>query len=142
MSHSYHSIHEFSSLKVANQKASVSSLSESATLGNAESGSSIVLNSTTGSTLTLPSAILGLNYNVIIAATADAHSINAGSALLLGNVSSATATDGVVMSTGAAKTTLSTTVGSAIGDSFKLISDGTNWYVSGSANTFDAAVFA
>ncbi len=142
MSQSYRGQHAFASLTLASQKVQITSLATSTSLGNSQSGDLIVLTATSGTTLSLPSPVSGLQYEFVVGATAASHSIVAPSASIVGNILPATATAGVTMFTGAAKTSIKTTSGSAVGDSVTLTSNGTSWFVKGSASTFNAFVYA
>lgn len=144
MSKAFFSHHEFSQLKVASSSKPVSTQMASATLTSADSGSLLFFGSTTGTALTLPaaSAAAGLSFEVAVAATAANHSLVAPAAELVGVLTSDAPTDGVSLATGAAKTSLTTGAGSALGDHFKVTSNGTNWFLSGSCATSDGATFA
>jgi hypothetical protein len=144
MSQSYYSHHEFASLSVASSAQSVLNVTTNTTLGSTDSGSLIFLGATSGTTLRLPAAgdASGLTFRISVAATAASHSIVAPAASLIGGLTSCVATTGVSLATGAAKTSLTTTAGSAIGDNFQLRSNGTSWFVSGNLASFSGALFA
>lgn len=141
MSHAYLSNHDFSSLRLGHQKVPVSILTASTSIGSL-SGSTILVASTTGLTLSLPSPQQGLKYDIFISSTAASHSLVAPSASLVGSVLPATATAGVAMFSGAAKTSLTSSAGSAVGDNISVVSDGSKWFVKGSSSAFNAFVFA
>jgi hypothetical protein len=143
MSKAYYSHQEFSKLSVASSQQHVLNVTTNTTLGNTDSGSLIFLNSTTGTTLRLPaaSAASGLTFKIAVAATAASHSIVAPAASLIGGLNALASTIGSI-ATGAAKTSLSTTAGSAVGDNFSLSSNGTSWFVSGAVAAAAGAVFA
>ncbi len=142
MSQSYRGQHAFASLTLASQKVQITSLTTSTSLGNSHSGDLIVFSSTSGTTLSLPSPVSGLQYEFVVGATAASHSIVAPSASIVGNIMIAVGnTNGSSLHTSSA-TSITTTAGSAVGDSVKLKCDGTKWFVSGSVNLLNAFVYA
>ncbi len=140
MSHSYRQNHEFASMRVNSQRASVTSVTASSTLPASLSGGFLVFNSTAASTVTLPAPNSGLQYTFAIGATSASHSITAPSAVLFGSVASAGTTG--VLSAASGSTSLATTTGSAAGDSVSLVSDGSKWFVRGSSKSPAGFVFA
>ncbi len=139
----YHSIHEFASLKVASSKRQVSNVGTSITLTSDNSGNLLLLNSTSGSAITLPGATgnAGLTFEILVAATSAGHVITGAASSLVGCIPSSVTTLGSSITTNGAAT-LSTTTGSAVGDTIKLVSTGTKWAVSGAVKNFNGAVFA
>lgn len=143
MSHTYNAIKEYASLRVGSSKREVVTVGNSLTLTSSQSGTLILLSSTNGSSITLPSVAgnAGLTFELVVSATSAGHIITGASATLIGSVPVALSTTGVVIaSTGG--TTLSTTVGSAVGDKFSLVCTGSKWLVSGAASNFNGAIFA
>ena len=143
MSQSYKTIHEFASIATAQTLLSVNNAGSAITLDSTQSGEIIVLNSTSGSAVTLSAPEVGLSYRFIVGATAG-HTITAPSATILGSVtSSVTSTAATsILTTGAAKTVISTTAGSVTGDSILLVSNGGAYYVSGAVANFNALKFS
>lgn len=144
MTHSYNAIKEYASLRVGSAKREVVSVGNALTLTAAHSGNLMLLNSTNGSTITIPTAAgnAGLVFDLVVSATSAGHIITGGGAAsMIGAVPVALSTAGVVISsTGGA--TLSTTVGSAVGDRFSLVCTGSKWLISGAASRFNGAIFA
>jgi len=105
----------------------------SATLGHGDSGRIFLLKSTTANTVTLPSASAGLRYKFIVTDSTAASTIVADSAILKGAVVADDDTDSM------AGTTITVTTDTTVGDWLEIVSDGTNWYVSG--HTTDATGF-
>lgn len=143
MSKSFYSHQEFSKLSVVSSAKPVSTLLTSATLGS-NSNSHFFIGATTGRTFTLPAAAsaAGQSYEFTVTATAASHLIQAPSASIIGSLAAdVTATAGNIQSSGAAKTSLQTTAGSAVGDFFRLTSNGTNWFVRGQTAAFNGAKF-
>jgi hypothetical protein len=104
-------------------------------IGAAESGKTFFLHSATDFVSTLPAPALGLRYKFVVktAATTTAHTIvtTGGSDLIFGAVATA---DGLASILASAEDTISltkTATGGIVGDMVEVISDGTNWYVSG-----------
>lgn len=94
----------------------------------ADSGKTYILNGGTGVAITLPAPASGLSYKFIVGAafTTD-YVITATGAIMYGVVEEAGAVQAV-----AGATTLTLEDGAeAVGDYLELLSDGTNWYVSG-----------
>jgi hypothetical protein len=101
----------------------------------AESGKTFFLNSATDFASTLPAPALGLRFKFIVttAATTTAHTIitDGGDDVIFGAVATA---DGLASLLASAEDTISltkTATGGIVGDMVEVISDGTNWYVSG-----------
>jgi len=142
MSHSAKQITYFERLQVGSQNLQVTPAGAEITLGATESGETILLNSTSGSAVALPVATSGMKFDFIVSALGD-HVITAPEDTIYGSISaSISATDGSALLTSDGTTTISTTEGSALGDSFTLVSDGTNYFVSGTAKDFNGVVFA
>lgn len=141
MSHSYYANHEFASIKAASQKSIVVNLTGATTLTTGQSGTHFFVSSTAATAVTLPAATAGVNFQITVGATAASHSIVAPSAILHGTIIGAASTGGGLMSP-AASTSLTTTAGSAIGDTVSLTSNGAKWFVNGTARSFNAFVVA
>jgi hypothetical protein len=141
MSKSFQTIHEFQKISVGESLTQISSAGSALTVGNANSGDLITLDSTSGSLITLPSPSVGLNFSFIVAATAG-HVITAPSASIVGSVVSATPSTGASLTTGDAKTSITATTGSAVGDSLNLVCDGRRYYLKGSVANGRSLLFA
>lgn len=143
MSQEFKVLRQIKQISVAQSFVGFNTVGSSVTLGSSQSGEFILLTATGGSAISLPAPFLGLDYKFIVKATG-ANTITAPTASIIGSVVSAvSATSGIsILTTGAAKTVLSTTAGSAIGDAFRLVADGTNYYVSGSVAAVNALKFA
>lgn len=143
MSKNFYAHHEFAKLSVQSNAKTVNNLLTSTTLGSSGSNSHFFLGSTTGRTISLPAAgsASGISYEFTVAATAASHLIAAPAASIVGSLSSDVTTAGAVQSTGAAKTSLQTTSGSAVGDNFRLTSNGTTWFLSGQTSAFNGVKF-
>lgn len=142
MSQSYKTIHEFSSIATAQTLLAVNDASTTITLDTAQSGEIIVLNATSGSAVTLSEPEAGLSYRFIVGVTGG-HTITAPAAYILGSVTAAIPTVGSsLLTTGAAKTVISTTAGSVKGDTISLVSNGSAYYVSGAVANFNAIKFS
>jgi hypothetical protein len=144
MSQSYKTIHEYASISVGRTLSVINNADTAITLDTAQSGEIVVLNSTSGSVVTLSPPQSGLSYRFIVGVTGG-HTITAPSASILGSVTSsvvATAANTILTSGATAKTVISTTAGSARGDSILLVSNGGAYYVSGTVQNFNAITFA
>lgn len=141
MSQAYKTIKEYQSVSVSSTLVQVNLAGSSVNLGNNQSGEVVTLNSTGGSVVTLPFPMKGLQYKFIVSATGG-HTITAPSACIYGAVCNAVSNTGAsILSTGSAKTIIATTTGSAVGDSFSLVCDGSKYFVSGSVSQFNALKF-
>ena len=101
----------------------------------AESGSTYILNNTTGFVSTLPAPAIGLRFKFINKAVniSGNHTVvaNAGASIFQGNVMVAS-----TVVTSVAGTSVNFLVNASdIGDWVEVISDGTSWFLSGSATT-------
>jgi hypothetical protein len=141
MSKSYHSVHDFQSVNLSQSLSQINLADSSLTVGNNYSGDVILLNATGGSTVTLPAPNSGLHFTFVVSNTG-AHSIVAPSACINGAVANAVFNTGASLATGAAKTSISTTAGSAIGDTIRLISTDSKYYLSGNVANFNAVKYA
>ena len=109
-------------------------LTAATTLTAADSGKTFFLNTAAGFAVTLPSPAIGLNYEffVMAAPTGDYTVVTAGAPaqILAGLVHSSDGVDGDSETAFTATTITFVAAGSAstIGDSCRVISDGTNWY--------------
>jgi hypothetical protein len=141
MSQKLKSLQEFSTLTVSQTILTINPAGNALTLSKAQSGEIITLNSTSGSVITLGAPQAGLSYTFLVNVTGG-HTITAPSASIYGSVTSTTDTSGnAMLTTGAAKSIISTTAGSAVGDQIQLLSDGTNYFVKGSVANFNALKF-
>lgn len=142
MSQSYKTIHEFASIASSQILLNVNNAGTTITLNSSQSGEIIVLNATGGSVVTLSPPQAGLSYRFIVGVTGG-HTITAPSASILGSVTAAIPTTGsALLTTGAAKTVISTTAGSVRGDTISLISNGGAYYISGAVANFNALTFS
>lgn len=106
----------------------------SAVLSAANSGSQVNINSAAAAVaITLPAVANGLHFTFIVcsATLANAVTIGAGSAIILGSLlsSDGTAVTGGAVTTAKSNLIIGTTA--AFGDKYELISDGVKWYVTG-----------
>ena len=138
MSKSFNTIHEFSNITVKKTHLTVKQAGTTLALKTDDSGDIIMLNSTNGSIISLPSPSSGINYKFIVSNTG-AHSITSTSSNIYGKLM-AGATGGILSIT-SAKSVIYTTSGSMIGDDITLQSDGKNYYVSGSLSGYNGAIF-
>ena len=132
-------INRFKNISVDSVSQEAVSFTAANTLAQEHSGDVLFLASTTGTALTLPAPSASLRFDITISALplSGQHSIVAPSAILAGTISATT-----TPITTASATTLTTGAGSALGDRVSLISDGSTWFVNGTANAIDAFVFA
>lgn len=132
------SIDELAKLDASSQ---VEVLTEAATLTAGDSGKTLILNSATEFAVTLPAPALGLRYRVVVSAAPVGASYtvvtNGGDNLIDGSATVA----GLVVAA-ANEDTITFTAGAALsGDWVELISDGTNWFVSGQATASTGIAF-
>lgn len=140
MSKSFYTPHDFNSINVLQQQKQVSILGTAVTVGNSHSGDINILNATGGSVVTLPAPASGLNFKFIVA-NSSSNMFVAPSTSIYGGVStSAYHTSGNLAAAG--NTSITTTSGSAIGDSYSFVSDGSRYYLSGNVANFNAFQFA
>jgi hypothetical protein len=140
MSKSYLAVHDFQALNVSSNEQNVIPAGSSISLKPMNSGDIILLNSNSGSAITLASPNSGLNYEIIVAALGS-HTITCPSNQIYGNVGISvynTASNLVAN----ASTVISTTSGSVVGDHLKLCSDGVNYYLSGNVAHWNSIVFS
>jgi hypothetical protein len=130
MAQSYKTIHAFKTVTIDSTTSQIHRFTASNTLNSSHSGDFIVLGSTTASTITLPAPETGYKFHIAIGATAG-HLISAPTACIIGGLASAITNTAGSLATGAAKTSVRFTTGSALGDSVQLIGDGTNYFLSG-----------
>ena len=141
MAQSYKTIHDFQFLNLSQSSLNVIPAGTNLILDNKQGGDVVVLNATAGSVVNLPSPAPGLSYAFIVKATGG-HTVAAPSASIYGSIGcSNTNTASSILTTGSAKTVISTTSGSSVGDSFTLTSDGTNYYVKGAVANYNALKF-
>ena len=112
------------------------------TLSEADSGKTIFLNSATEFAVTLPNVKAGLNFNFVVKAAPSGASytiVAANESEMFGqiytsDINSATDADFNII---AAKTITFADGVAVVGDSVKLISDGTYWYVKGFCSVYN-----
>lgn len=141
MSQRYKNIHDFRSINLSSSKVQVTDADSTITLSSEHSGDIILLNATGGSAVTLPAPSSGLIYQFVIANTGG-HVLTAPSACINGAVGHAVFNTGANLATGAAKTSISTTSGSVIGDRINLVGSGSKYFLSGSVTNYNAIKFA
>ncbi len=140
MAQSYKTIHAFKTISVDSVKAEVYNITASSTLTSSNSGDFIVLDTTTASTITLPTPEMGYQFHIAVGSTA-AHLISAPSACIVGNIAYSVANTSGSLTTGAAKTSVRFTSGNAIGDSIHLIGNGSKYFLSGNVANATGVVF-
>lgn len=140
MSKSFYTPHDFDAINVLTQKHTVSVLGTAVTVGNLQSGDVCMLTATAGSVVTLPSPVAGATFNFIVA-NSTSNQINTPTATLFGGVGrSVYSTAGNLNASANARIT--TTSGSAIGDTYNIVSDGTRYYLSGMVANYNACLFS
>lgn len=111
------------------------------TLAATDCGKTLFLNSATEYVTTLPAPVAGCSFRVIVKAAPASASytvVTASSAnIIYGQIASAEDAAGSVSTTAASDTITFVDSKAIIGDYVYLISDGTNWYVSGMCNVQD-----
>jgi hypothetical protein len=136
MSKSYLVPHDFQSVNIGSLNTTLNVAGSTFVAGANVSGELVTLNATGGSAVTVPSLVAGLDLTFVVSNTG-AHTITLPSACVYGTVNFPYAgTSGSMLA--AASTVISTTAGSTVGDRFKLTSDGTKCYLSGTVSTFNA----
>ena len=119
----------------ADSSANTEAVTTTNVIGAAESGTTYFFNTTTGFVTTLPAPAVGLRYKFIVKLvnTTTNHTIvcNGGASLFQGNVMVASTV--VTAVAGTSVNLVATTTD--IGDHVEVISDGTSWFLSGSATT-------
>ena len=121
--------------------STIVALTASATLTAAQSGKIFTLGTAGGFTVTLPAPAAGLNYQFFVKVAPTTAYIIASSASankIYGAVASAEDAAGSVGCAAASDTITFVANKALIGDSVKLVSDGTNWYATGFCNVQDA----
>ena len=114
-----------------NVVSKVTTLTEATTVTAAQTGVTFILSSATEFAVTLPAAASGLKYRFIVGAAPS------GASYTIVTDSNATVIQGAVVVNGASvlganEDTITFADGAAVvGDWVEVISDGTNWYVSG-----------
>ena len=114
---------------VAVGAGSIKTISAAYTVPANENGMTYILNASEGANITLPSPAAGLRYSFIVGATFATTDwiITATGAIMEGSVQEAGAIQAV-----ASATTINLELGTeTVGDTLSVISDGTNWYVTG-----------
>jgi len=143
MSQSYKTVHDFQSINVGQTLVNIQPSGSSITLGNAQSGDLNTLNATSGSSVQLPAPSSGLSFPFLVTATAATHTITAPASTLFGAINCAIPTAGstINVTNVTGSTALLTTTGSCVGDRFTIVSDGTNYFVSGTISKFNGVKF-
>ena len=141
MSKSYQAVHDFQSVNLTQSLTQINLAGSSLSVKNSHSGDVILLNATGGSAVSLPTPNGGLNFTFVVSNTG-AHTIVAPSACINGAVANAVFNTGASLATGAAKTTISPTAGSAIGDTIRLVATDSKYYLSGNVANFNAVKYA
>lgn len=136
MSKSYLVPHDFQTINLGYLNDTFNAAGSTFIASSSVSGEFVTLNATGGSAVTVPSLFSGLDITFIVSNTG-AHTITFPSGTLYGTVNFPYAgTTGSL--TANANGVIATTAGSAVGDRFKLTSDGIKCYVSGQVSTFNA----
>jgi hypothetical protein len=111
------------------------------TLTSADAGKTIFLNSATEYVTTLPAPAAGMKFRFVVKAAPSgaAYTVVTGSSanVIYGQVASAEDAAGSVATTAASDTITFVDGKAIIGDYVEVVSDGTNWYVSGMCNVQD-----
>lgn len=141
MSKSFYTPHDFNEINVLQQQQKqISTLGAVVAVKTTQSGDINILNATGGSVVTLPAAASGLNFKFIVA-NSSSNVLSAPSMSIYGGIgTSAYHTSGNLAAVGS--TTITTTSGSSIGDSYSFVSDGVRYYLSGNVANFNACQFA
>lgn len=134
-------LHHFKSIDVDFMTLQVSSAGNTKVMTHRESGDIVLLNSSSGSAITLPPPFAGLNYRFIVSNTGP-HTITAPSACINGALSNSIFNTGANLATGDAKTVIATTAGSVIGDNINLIGAGTKYFLNGNVTNYNAINFS
>lgn len=141
MSQASKTIHDFQALNLGQSNFNVTDVSSALTLTAQHSGDIISLNATGGCAVTLPFPTAGLLYQFVVNNTG-AHALTAPSACINGGVCNAVSnTGGSSLATITAKTVVSTTSGSAVGDSFTLTANGSKYFLKGNVAQYNAIKF-
>ncbi len=141
MSQRYRVIHDFQAVNLGQSQLQLNNAGSSLTLNPSHSGDIVLLNATSGSAISLPRPSSGLVFKFVVSNTG-AHTISAPSACINGALGNAVFNTGANLATGAAKTSISTTAGSAIGDSLTLVGTSDKYFLSGNVANFNAVRFA
>ena len=119
-------------------------LTAATSLSEADSGKTIFLNSTTEFAVTLPKPKAGLNFNFVVKAAPSGASYTVGtygaSPIMYGQVYTTQVTSEIDSDSNIYASALLTFADgvAVIGDSAKLICDGTYWYVKGFCSAYNA----
>jgi hypothetical protein len=141
MSKSHLTIHDFQSINLGSSIPQFTAAGSSITLDSSNSGDYISLNTTSGSAITLPPPVTGLNFPFVVTAVGP-HTITSPiSGNIYGSLACAIPTIGSSLLTSNGGTVISTTSGSLVGDRINIVSDGANYYVSGTVGRFNALKF-
>jgi len=109
-------------------------------LTQAQSGATVILGGSGVGTATLPAVAAGIWFNFMVVSVHQ-HVINGGASVMQGCIHHNTNGSTLARVAGANESSLTLHASNAaIGDSVRIVSDGTNWYVDGVVN--DAPVFA
>ena len=141
MPQGYNVVRDFKQLHISQSTLQLNAAGSAITMGTSHSGDIVTLNATAGSAVTLPVPKSGLFYQFIVTNTGP-HTLTAPSACINGALGFAVSSSTASLATGAAKTSISTTAGSVVGDSFNLVSDGSKYYLRGNVTNFNAVKFA
>lgn len=136
MSKSYLVPHDFKTVNLGYLNDTFNLAGSTFVAGVNQSGEFITLNATGGSAVTIQSLSPGLDLTFIVSNTG-AHTITAPAGTLYGTVNFPySGTTGNL--TANANGVIATTSGSAVGDRFKLTSDGVKCYISGQVSSFNS----
>jgi hypothetical protein len=130
-------IHDFQSVNLGQSQLQLTEAGSAITLSPTHSGDIITLNATSGSLVTLPVPSAGLLYRFIVTNTG-AHVLTAPSACINGAIAISQYSTSANLATGAAKTVIKTTAGSAIGDQITLIGTDSKYFLGGVVGVFNA----
>ena len=139
MSKSYLTVHDYSALNVSSNEVQIYAANTTLNIKPPLSGDYILLNATGGSTVNLPSVSPGLQFNFIVQNTGG-HAIIAPANTLYGSVSLGVANTGGNLNADSNQY-IFTTAGSCVGDAFSVLSDGINYYVSGTVAQYNSLIF-
>lgn len=140
MSQSFKTIHDFQSLNVGQSILDVTSVTNTLTLTPKHSGDIISLDSTSGCAITLPTPTPGCLFQFVVNNTGP-HTITAPSACINGSIVNSIFNTGSNLATSTPKTVISTTTGSAVGDTFTLTANSTKYFLKGTVAQFNAVQY-
>lgn len=134
-------IHDFQSINLGQSQLQLTAAGSAISLTPAHSGDIITLNATSGSVVTLPVPSAGLLYRFIVTNTG-AHVLTAPSACINGAIAISQYSTSANLATGASKTVIKTTAGSAIGDQITLVGTDSKYFLGGVVGVFNAVTIA